>query len=73
VFFTSLRKGCTLVLSYILFPKVITAQHLLGGVLIAGGILLNDKVSLVLSCVSDDSGHSTHPYRLKPTHTNSTV
>jgi drug/metabolite transporter (DMT)-like permease len=44
VFFTSLRKGCTLVLSYMLFPKAITMQHIVGGALIGGGILMNDKV-----------------------------
>ena len=43
VFFTSLRKGCTLLLSYVLFPKPLTLQHLLGGVLIGAGILLNDR------------------------------
>ena len=44
VFFTSLRKGCTLVLSYLLFPKPLTLQHFVGGGLIGAGILLNDKV-----------------------------
>ena len=44
VFLTSLRKGCTLVLSYLLFPKVVTLQHVLGGAVMSVGILLNKKV-----------------------------
>ena len=44
VFFTSLRKGCSLVLSYLLFPKPLTLQHILGGALISAGIWMNDRV-----------------------------
>jgi adenosine 3'-phospho 5'-phosphosulfate transporter B3 len=43
VFFTSLRKGCTLLLSYILFPKAITPQHVGGALVISLGIWLNDR------------------------------
>ncbi len=42
--FTSLRKAGSLVLSYTLFPKPITLQHLVGGSLILFGMYLNDKV-----------------------------
>ena len=44
VLFTSLRKAGSLVLSYTLFPKPITLQHLVGGALILFGMYLNDKV-----------------------------
>ena len=44
VFYTSLRKFCTLTLSYFLFPKPITASHVAGAALLCLGIYLNDKV-----------------------------
>jgi hypothetical protein len=44
VFYTSLRKFATLCLSYALFPKPITPQHVLGAVLLCAGIYMNDKV-----------------------------
>ncbi len=43
VFATSLRKACSLVLSYFLFPKPITMQHFVGGALVCLGIYLNGK------------------------------
>ena len=50
VFFTSLRKGCSLVLSYLLFPKPLTLQHILGGALISAGIWMNDRVRTLFFC-----------------------
>jgi hypothetical protein len=44
VLLTSMRKAGSLVLSYVLFPKPITLQHLVGGALILVGMYINDKV-----------------------------
>jgi hypothetical protein len=45
VLLTSMRKAGSLVLSYALFPKPITLQHLVGGTLILVGMYINDKVT----------------------------
>ena len=43
VFTTSVCKAATMTLSFVLFPKPFTVQHLMGSLLVAGGVYVNVK------------------------------
>jgi drug/metabolite transporter (DMT)-like permease len=45
VFATSLRKACSLALSYFLFPKPFTFQHFMGVVLVTLGTYFNTRAN----------------------------
>ncbi len=44
VFATSLRKACSIVISYILFPKPLIPQHVIGAGLVCIALYWNSKV-----------------------------
>ena len=47
VFATSLRKACSIVISYILFPKPLIPQHVIGAGLVCIALYWNSKVNTV--------------------------